>query len=642
VFVADTTTANHFIVLSETHILSGTSLNEFRFAFNRTNPDEISLPTVPIDPSLSFIPGRSFGTIAFNAAVTSATAQLSSLGSNANYPVLWPQNLFEATETYSVVRGAHSLKFGFDLERIQFNGWSATNSNGTYTFGGLLPLLAGQATQFQAYIIGQNSNPERGYRRVFFGGFAQDDYRVRPNLTLNLGLREEFFTSPSEVNGRTANLRNITDPHSTLGPPFETKKINLAPRLGLAWDPTGSGKTSVRLGAGLFFNQIDGHVYEQYSNDARFSASYVINNPPFPNGLANGYSPQLQAENVVQYHLNTPAVIQYNLDVQRQLLPSLSLRLGYIGSYGYHMTSISAEDIRVAQILPDGSRFFASSAPLINPNFSQIAELLADAHMNYNAFQAVLQKTLAAGLRFQFAYTFSKTLSDSDSSSNQQINSTSAGTLDIHNIGRDYGHSAYDQRHIIVANAQYQMPWDKRLNGRLARGFLGGWAVNGIASYGSGLHFDILDGFNNSQNTDKNVPDRPNLTPGGSNNPIEGATAGCSGIPAGQKLGTPNRYYDPCAFQLSPAGTFGNLGRNTVTAPNLFDVDFTWVKSLALTEKKKLEFRAEFFNLLNHANFGVPANSVFNSSRSYNGNAGVITSTATDAREIQLGLKLAF
>jgi hypothetical protein len=178
---------------------------------------------------------------------------------------------------------------------------------------------------------------------------------------------------------------------------------------------------------------------------------------------------------------------------------------------------------------------------------------------------------------------------------------------------------------------------------RLPKTALGGWAINGIFSYGSGQSFDVLTGFNNSQNGDTaNLPRRPNLAAGSSNNPVHGLTAGCPGIPAGQKLGTPDRWFDPCAFNLSPAGTYGNLGRNTVTLPGLFEVDFTMVKTTPLTEKKKLELRAEFFNLFNHANFASPVPSVFNSGRTRSGNACQIRSTTTDNRQIQLGMKLIF
>src|SRR5207237_1910699 len=139
------------------------------------------------------------------------------------------------------------------------------------------------------------------------------------------------------------------------------------------------------------------------------------------------------------------------------------------------------------------------------------------------------------GLRFQGSYTLSKAMSDSDSVSNQQITSTAPSTLDIHDLARDYSLSSYDQRQTIVFNSQYRMPWDKRLNSRIAKAVLGSWAINGIVSAGSGLPFNVQVGFNNSQNRDSNQPDRPNLVPGASNNPTGGVTAGCQGIPAGQK-----------------------------------------------------------------------------------------------------------
>ena len=123
---------------------------------------------------------------------------------------------------------------------------------------------------------------------------------------------------------------------------------------------------------------------------------------------------------------------------------------------------------------------------------------------------------------------------------------------------------------------------------------------------------------------------------------IEGVTAGCQGIPTGEKLGTPDRYFDPCAFGLSPAGTFGSLGRNTVTGPTFCNVDFTVVKGTPLSERMNLEFRAEFFNLFNHPNFGLPSRTVFGSNRLHSGNEGRSIDTATQGREIQFGLKLIF
>jgi hypothetical protein len=234
-------------------------------------------------------------------------------------------------------------------------------------------------------------------------------------------------------------------------------------------------------------------------------------------------------------------------------------------------------------------------------------------------------------------------MSDADQITNSAVTSSAASTLDPNHLSRDYSLSSFDQRHTLVLNGAYRMPWDARLKNRIAKGVLGGWAVNGIWSWGTGLPFDIATGFNNSRDSDPILTDRPNLNPGFSPNPISGVTAGCQGalIPAGP-LHTPARWFDPCAFSLQTPGTYGNLGRNTVTLPGLQDVDVALVKNTSLTERARLEFRAEAFNVLNHANFGIPARSIFNSNGGRNGSAGIITTTATANRQMQLGLKLIF
>jgi len=638
-FVEAITQGNHFVTLSETHIFSGTSLNEFRFGFNRADPISDAKSLVPIDPSLSFVPGQPFGII--RQGGTGLVGQLVEMGrlfTAQNYA----QNLFQETDTFSTVRGAHSLKFGADVERIQLNLNSGSTA-GNYLFTGLRSLLAGQPTQFSVTLLGGTSTLVRTWRRNLFAWFVQDDFRLRPNLTLNLGLRHEFFTTPTELHGRSAALLHVTDPEVTPGPPFISSKTNFSPRVGLAWDPTGTGKTSVRLGAGMFYNLTDGrNWYMAAGAGPQFTTSVTVNDPPFPNGLASGFALGRPSVSGLEQHPNEPTVIHYNLEVQRQLARTLSLRVGYVGSDGYHMQRLTYQNIRIPQILGDGSKSFPATGPVVNPNFADITKVLTDAHYNYNALQAVLQKTVSAGLQFQASYTFSKAMSDADEVGNAQTTAASPTTLDLSNLARDYSLSVYDQRQTLVLSGRYAIPWDKRLNGRAAKAALGGWAVNGIYSYGSGLPTNVNTGFNNSRSGDLMVTDRPDLAPGASNNPIQGVTAGCQGIPAGQKLGTPDRWYDPCAFVLQRAGTFGNLGRNTVIGPGLSSVDFTLVKSTSLAEKKQLEFRAEFFNLLNHAKFGLPLRNVFSSSGLRSGNGGVITSTATSNREVQLGLKLIF
>jgi TonB-dependent receptor-like protein len=527
--------------------------------------------------------------------------------------------------------------------------------------------MQGLPSRFDFLVLDPPSAQSRGWRHDLFGWFVQDDYRLRPNLTLNLGLRHEFITAPNEVNGRSGNLRNITDAANVQGPPFQPAKLNFSPRIGLAWDPTGSGKTSVRAGFGVLHNQILGRIWYLASTvNADYLKSYTVRNPTFfPNAFLGGGSigslipaGSLLSNWHMEYHQNTPTVLHYNFEIQRQLTTSLNARAGYVGSYGYNVTRWTDQNTVVPQILADGRKFFAPLAAALctpaaavntvgctrNPKFSDMGVVVSDSTFNYNAMQLSLQKTMSGGLHFQASYTLSKTLSDADDTGSLPSFSIPGTSQDDNNLKGDYSLSAYDQRHTLILNGVYQLvPLDKMLTNGVAKAILGGWAINGVYSYNTGTPVDILVSFNNSRNGSRFNPDRPDLAPGANSNPVHGVTAGCDGIiPAGEKLQTADRWYDPCAFSLPAAGFFGNLGRNTVTGPGTSNFDFTLVKNTKVTETKSLELRAEFFNLFNHANFLFPSLNVFNSSRARSGNAGRISDTTTANRQIQLGLKFIF
>jgi hypothetical protein len=285
----------------------------------------------------------------------------------------------------------------------------------------------------------------------------------------------------------------------------------------------------------------------------------------------------------------------------------------------------------------------------VNPNYSEITLLSADTVYNHNGLQATMQKALSAGLMFAASYSFGKTLSEADSTANQTIqNGGSYTTMWSANPALDYGRSSYDQRHTFSFNSLYQMPWEHRLNSALSKAVLGGWSVNGIWQYGSGMPLDMGLGFANSRSGSSQQADRPDLLPGFSNDPTSGVTTGCAtsagplGIPAGQQLHTPTRWFNPCAFGLSTAGTFGNLGRNTVSGPDYNSTNFTLEKTTRLMEGKNLVFRAEIFNLFNHPSFGLPQIALFTSARVHAGNEGVISTTTSQGRQIQLGMKFVF
>jgi hypothetical protein len=191
-----------------------------------------------------------------------------------------------------------------------------------------------------------------------------------------------------------------------------------------------------------------------------------------------------------------------------------------------------------------------------------------------------------------------------------------------------------------VISFSYPLPF--QFQSRAASAVLGGWEISGISTVTSGRPFTVRTGFDHDHNGDGGDGDRPDIIPGGVQNPTSGVTSGCGGIAGGEELGTPDRWYDPCQFQLSREGFFGNSGRNTVLGPGLFSVDFSVHKNIALTESANLQFRAEFFNILNRANFGLPITAGFETNGNRLPTAGIVNDTTTTAREIQLGLKIVF
>ena len=507
-------------------------------------------------------------------------------------------------------------------------------------------LLAGTPSQFGLTLTNGVSDPERGWRRIYFDGFAQDDWQLRRNLTVNLGLRYETWTSPVEVNGMMSAHIRATDPTNERGSPYLAPHLDFAPRLGVAWDPTGSGKTAIRAGGGVFFNSFDGRAYYyQATNNSDFVQAYTLVNPVFPHAPLTNLS-GAQQDWSIQYRPQTPITYQYSFEVQRQLTSKINVRAAYVGSISEHLTVDVEPNIRISQ--PNASApfgvFYPVGAPLTNPLFSTMQQIDTEGIANYNGLQTQIQKTFSAGFQMTLSYTFSRTLSDADQIVNGQQSAQISPIPEFPlSVRGDYhGLSALDQMHTLVWNGSYNLPFDKGLNSGVAKAILGGWSLNGIFSYGSGRPMSIATGFNQSRDVQSTFPDRPNLAPGFTNNPTSGVTQGCGAIAAGQTLGSVGLWYNPCAFQLEPAGEYGNLGHDTVIAPGITNADASLVKDTKINERMRLEFRAEFFNLANHKILGLPTLSVFSSNGLYTGNSGKITTTVHDNRELQLGMKLIF
>jgi hypothetical protein len=266
---------------------------------------------------------------------------------------------------------------------------------------------------------------------------------------------------------------------------------------------------------------------------------------------------------------------------------------------------------------------------------------------NYNALTVDIEHRFAKGLQFRGNYTWSRNLDDGSVMGGVTTLNAASSTENPYNLRQDYGVSPSNVSNQVSGNFGYDLPFGPGktwLNG--ARGPIGklvsGWRVGSIVTLHSGFSFSTVIGANRSGNGDISAnPDRPNLKPGFSPNPSHGVSAGCTGFAAGTVLGTAAHWYDPCAFSLPLSGTWGNLRRATLVGPGLETVDFSLVKRTSISERVELEFRSEFFNILNHTNLGLPNNSVF-SGTSLNPGAGLISTTLTTSRQIQFGLKLLF
>jgi hypothetical protein len=649
-----TTGRNQYLTLGEDHIFSPRMLNTFRFGFDRSFiiADEPFIIDVP--PSLSFVPGRPLGSFF-------GISELAPLAQNIFTPRFFAFNQFEVTDQVAMTQGAHSIKVGFTERRIQLNATSPQVLNGIFVYFGLPPnpLFPNGASTLDTFLLGlpaafvaprPGSDFYRGFRQNVIGSFIQDDWKVTPRLTLNLGLRHEFITTPTEVNGKKANLHLATDPHTTVGGDFfdNPSKRNFAPRIGFAYDPLGDGKTSIRGGYGLFDIQIMPFNYRfEFSNQPPFAElSFVIGPPPFffPAPFPNAYNvitsaaPMTPSVNSFDAKPHRSYMQQYNLSLQREVLPNLVVTIAYTGSRGVHLARQNDINERTDFVFRDGRKFFPDlpdgvrpESKRLNPNFAAIRHVIWDANSNYNALQVRVEKRFGHGLDFQSSYTWSKAIDDASSVgsefSNQPPGSREQDPFDSR---AQRGRAAFDAKHNLVMNGTFEFPKFSQFRGA-AEKLLNGWELTGILTARSGFPFNLLLGFDRANDASAdNVAQRPDVVPGRTY--------------ASAVTGRVDGYVDATAFRLPPKNAYGNSGRDVLDGPGLVTFDFGLTKNTMVGERLKIQFRTEAFNLFNRANFAIPDNLIIFTSEQGNvsGNFGKITRTTTSSRQIQFGLKFIF
>jgi hypothetical protein len=464
-------------------------------------------------------------------------------------------------------------------------------------------------------------------------------------VTLNYGLRYEFFTIPYDTEDRVAGLLSFNDLESgpqgvTPGSDFfkNPSKLDFSPRIGVAWNPFGSQKTSVKAGAGIFYQPLTtsyyrGTTFRVYPYFAGVDIRTVTVFGPAIQQVLNGgtgLSVQKRSE-FIDYDTKQPYTQQYHVSVQHEIAGGVVAEVGYIGSRGRNLPFYGDPNSVPVRLAADGHYQVIPGAALRFPSWGRIRTRTNQAESWYNGLTASVNRRFANGFLFQGSYTLAKS---TDTWSGGQIGGSdfdngAGSATDWWNPLAEKGPSNFDVRHTFVFNAVYQLPFGNKMTG-LAGQLAQGWQVGVIANIASGIPFTPYIGFDYAKDlsSDPN-PQKPDFAAG---------RTGESAI-----IGSPDNWYDATAFVLPPAGEYGTAGRNVVRGPNLKVVDLSLFKNTKIG-KQTVQFRAEVFNLLNRANFATPdiGTGLFNIDGSRIPGATRITHTVTTSRQVQLGLKIVF
>ena len=699
----------------ETHIFSPQLLNTVRLGLNRALGkinSPVSGDAVAKDAALAIAPGAGAPPEIPVPGLTTAYG----LGGFNRFTHAW--NSLQAADDAFLTKGTHAIKFGFAFEYMQYNVLEQLSPNGRMnTYGSLTDFLTNQTDQLNALAPG--GSHEVGLREKLFAGYIQDDWRAKPNLTFNMGLRYEMTTKPTDANtvpGYTVNgytvaaagfqeiisLSNCSSSPTACGPVGVNSPLlqnpttkDFEPRIGLEWDPFKDGKTSVRAGFGMF--DVLPLPYEFGLNTAA-TAPFQIIGADANSTLGSGIDPNVNfneqkiRNRFIDAYPKRPYVMNWNANLQRQLASGYTLLVGYVGSRSLH-ASAAADDINLVQpaavsgvglvfpcvppnqILNPGSTCAnTTTGTRIDSNWgggAGIRPVLYDGAASYNALQTQLKKSLSNGVQGQISYTFGKCqdLSSAPVTGDTFLNSIAVPLLLIKSARQ--GPCDFDIRHVLSATLMWNLPSMKN-GSRLVSAVTSGWEVGTIISAYSGAPFTATIGDGNDPlgtgfNGDFSM-DFASLNSGC--NPIHGGinylNTNCftpPTAPASLPVASAADPYGcaPTSYPLSPvsppagsqfcSNVLGNTRRNQFYGPGLTTVDLSVFKNTRIpriSEAFNVQFRAEFFNILNHTNFLSPGFlNTFgqnNSGYDFNGSSlpTALNQTSTTSRQIQLGLKLIF
>jgi hypothetical protein len=640
----------------ERHVISPRLINVARVGFSRSNFyffGYVPAAQQALAPSIrTGVP--TYAIVISGSTASNGASSITGAGANVGANNGITRNLYTFDDHVYYTIGKHTIQGGVWLQRLQSNDNLAQDQYGQAAFNSLTTFLNGTIKTFTY----APSTTELGWRALFVDAFLEDTYHITSRLEARVGFRSESSTGFSEAHNRASVYTFTNNVISTLPTSglsnalLDNRALFLPePRIGLTWNVFGTGTTSVSAGAGLHHTLLDALDYRldqaaPYNTVNSYSGTTVAN----PTSVAPKVSPS-----TIDTSISTPTLLSYNLKVEQQLGRSSSLSISYNGSHGYHQI-LNGDLNEPAYQIVNGSVYYPYSvvagqpaAPVTaNPAVANTTSWWAGGTGNYNALVVDFRHDLSHGLQFRANYTWSKNLDDG-SAWNTSVSSNTPAFISVPSLPHlDYGPAATDVRHIAAFNTSYDLPFGagrEFLAGtnKFTSHVISGWTLSTIANLQTGFPFSPQLGYNPTGSGDSRNPIRPDINPAFAGSVYNhGSTA--------QKVA---QYFNPAAFSAPKAGYVGNARRDGLVGPGFADWDFSLLKATQISEKVRLQFRAEFFNILNHTNLSLPNEIVYSAGPTQGtlasqgtaaaiGSPGNITATANTSRQIQLGLKLLF
>jgi hypothetical protein len=622
--------------VQEQHVFSPSLLNTARFGYSRAS--YFFTGYTPVSES-GWVTGEQIGAIVISGSTASNGAStISGAGTNVGSNNKTARNLFTEDDHIYWSKGRHQIEAGGWLERVQSNDLLAQDQFGQASFSTLQTFLQGTVATFTVV----PSPTELGWRSLEGAAFVEDVIKLTPRLELRAGFRAESTNGWNEAQGRAANYAVVdgvlqtTPVVGSSALQANRAKFLPAPRVGFAWDLWGNGKTAVRGGFGLYHGLLDTLDYrlDQTApfNTAESIKSIALSNLSITPGTPPPAGTKVSPSNV-QPDIATPAVLTWSLRIEQEIAPHTTLTAGYVGSHSYHQ--ILSEDMNepVPLYTAAGAPYYTSGEALANPALANSTSWVSQGTALYNALEVDVRRTFANGFQLRGNYTYAKNLDDGSAWNTSVSGNTPAFVEFPLNPKLDWGPAATDVRQSASVNGSWELPFgaQKRFVNHASAPvnfIVSGWTASSILTVQTGFPFSPQLGYNPTGNGDTRNPVRPNWNPSFSGS-LYPHTVG--------------EFFNPNAFLTPATGTYGNVSRDSLTGPGLTQLDFSAVKKSRITERVGLEFRAEFFNILNHTNFSTPNEVVYSSATSgISPTAGVVTATSTTSRQIQFGAKLQF